>query len=313
MTENTARIVLGAMRFGTDVPEQVATDILDAYVDGGGTVVDTANCYTFWESEDGFGGQSEELLGRWLARRPGLVDRVSLSTKVGAEPTVAGGWPTAREGLSGTAIRAGIEGSLKRLGVDHVDTYWAHMDDRATDQAETVDAFAEVVERGQAKVLGCSNFATWRVERARTLAGDRPRFTALQLRDSYLRPRPDVEVEGQSHRFGWVTEETLDYAETFGLDIWAYTPLLRGAFDRPERLPEPYQHAGTENRLRVLSDVAAEMGVTSSAVVLAWLIGRTPSITPIVGVTSTAQIEAALAAGRLDLSTAQRQRLDAAG
>ena len=89
--------------------------------------------------------------------------------------------------------------------------------------------------------------------------------------------------------------------------------LLRGAFERRDRLPEPYEHAGTSRRLSVLAEVAAELSASPSQVVLAWLIGRTPSITPIVGVSSAAQLEAALAGARLVLSADQQQRLDAAG
>ena len=80
------RLVLGAMTFGTTVDEATAFDLLDRFVDAGGRWIDTADCYAFWASESGYGGQSEEVLGRWLAARLGVRDRVLLSTKFGAEP-----------------------------------------------------------------------------------------------------------------------------------------------------------------------------------------------------------------------------------
>lgn len=315
-SHTTVPLVLGAMLFGTRLGDAEAFPILDRYVDGGGTVIDTANCYAFWASPSGQGGQSEELIGRWLAKRPGMADRVRLSTKVGAGPTVVGDWPGSAEGLSRATIRAGIEGSLKRLGVDGVHQYWAHMDDRRTDQHETVEALAEVVADGYAVELGCSNFALWRVERARSIAAARglPGFSALQLQHSYVHPRPGVPVPDQSHRFGGVTDEALDYVETYGLGLWAYTPLLHGSFDRPDRpLPEPYEHRGTNRRLAVLASVATELGVSRSQVVLAWLTGGQVPVSPIVGVSTGEQVDAALAGARLTLSEDQRQRLDAAG
>ena len=310
------QLALGAMYFGTRVADREAFAILDRYVDGGGTLIDTANCYAFWDSPTGHGGQSEELIGRWLARRPGMADRVVLSTKVGAEPTVVGDWPASAEGLSRKVILSGIEGSLKRMGTDHVGVLWAHMDDRKTPQAETVEAFAEVVGRGYATEVGCSNFPMWRVERARGIAAAAgiPGFSALQLRHSYVRPRPGVQAPEHDHLFGSVTEETLDYVETEGLALWAYTPLLRGSYDRPDRpMLEPFQHPGTERRLAALASVSAELGVTNTQVVLAWLAGGRPPVTSIVGVSTPEQVDAALAGVRLELSAEHRQRLDSAG
>src|SRR6478735_4395505 len=93
-------LVLGTMYFGTRTDEATSYALLDRYVEAGGRVLDTANCYSFWMSDTGHGGQSEALLGRWLAANPGLRDELVIATKVGVEPTDGGG----TEGLSAAVI-----------------------------------------------------------------------------------------------------------------------------------------------------------------------------------------------------------------
>lgn len=307
-------LALGAMFFGTRYDERASFELLDRFVDGGGTLIDTSNNYPFWEHPSGHGGASESLLGAWFAARPGVRDRVVLSTKVGAEPLVPGGYPDQIEGLSRAAIDNAIKGSLERMGVEHVDLYWAHIDDRSVPIEEAVGAFGSLVDRGVVRQLGASNHATYRVEKARAAARAQnvAGYTALQLRYSYLRPRPHVQLD--THRFGSVTEETLDYAVAQGLDVWAYAPLIEGGYVRPDKpLPEGYDHPGTTRRLAALDEVAAELDATRNQVVLAWLIGGTPSITPAVGVSSVAHLDEAMAGARLTLSADQRARLDTAG
>jgi aryl-alcohol dehydrogenase-like predicted oxidoreductase len=311
----TTNIALGAMLFGTVLDERRSFDILDRFVDAGGSWIDTANCYAFWESPSGLGGQSEELLGRWLARRPGVRDRVRISTKVGCEPTVAGRFPETAEGLSAAAVKSGIDGSLRRLGTDHVELYWAHMEDRRTPLEETVAAFDELVSAGTVGALGCSNHAIWRVERARQIARTHgwARYTALQQHLTYLKPRPGTRPT-VSHRFGAVSDEVVDYLESHpDLSLWVYTPLLNGRYTRMDKpLPPEYEHPGTARRLTVLDEVVAETGTTRNHVVLAWLAGGNPAATPIVGVSTVEQLDEALAGVALELTPEQRERLDAA-
>src|SRR5690606_9957612 len=151
------RLVLGAMMFGITIDEPTSVRLLDRFVEAGGEWIDTADCYAFWASDSGYGGDSEALIGRWLAARPGMRDRVKLSTKFGAEPRDADDWPASRTGLSRTAIRSQLEGSLERLGTDHVDLVWAHMEDRSVPIEETAEAMAELVSDGTARRLGTSN------------------------------------------------------------------------------------------------------------------------------------------------------------
>jgi aryl-alcohol dehydrogenase-like predicted oxidoreductase len=308
-------LALGAMCFGTLTDERRSFEILDRFVDAGGVWIDTANCYAFWEDPTGFGGQSEAVLGRWMASRPGVRDRVKVSTKVGCEPTEAGRFPQTAEGLSAGVIKSGIEGSLRRLGTDHVELYWAHKPDPATPLEETVAAFDELVSSGTVGRLGGSNYPVWQIERARQIARDNggAGFTAVQQHHTYLRPRPATQPT-VVHRFGAVTDEVLHYLEHHpDMALWAYTPLLSGCYTRADKpLPAEYDHPGTARRLAVLDEIAVETGANRNRGVLAWLTGGNPTATPIVGVSTVDQLDEAVAGVSLELTAEQRERLDSA-
>ncbi|MCW2775259.1 MAG: oxidoreductase [Nocardioides sp.] len=293
-------LVLGTMYFGTRTDEATSFALLDRFVQAGGRVLDTANCYSFWSSPTGHGGQSEAVLGRWLAANPGLRPELVIATKVGVEPTDDGG----AEGLSARVIERAAARSRERLGVDAIDLYWAHSEDRSTDLEETVAAFGALVRDGAVRRLGVSNHPTWRVEQARSIAarlGVEP-YTALQLTTSYVEPRPGAQVPGKDHRFGFVTDETVDYVQTHPeIDLWVYSPLVQGSFDRADRpFPEAYDHPGTTSRLAALDILARDRRVPASQVVLAWLVAK--GWKPIVGVSSVEQLESALASDRISLT-----------
>lgn len=295
------------MYFGTSTDTATSYALLDRFVEAGGTTIDTANCYAFWASASGHGGQSEALVGDWLREHPGLREQLTIATKVGVEPADDGG----NEGLSPEVVRREAERSRERLGLEVIDLYWAHGEDRRALIEETAHAMGALVADGIVGRLGISNHPTWLVERARgyALARDLAPFEALQLTTSYVEPRPGAAVEGKDHRFGWVTEETRDYVASNGLEMWAYSPLIQGSYDRADRpLPQAYDHPGTTARLAVLAEVAAERNVAPSQVVLAWLLAQ--GTRPIVGVSSVEQLESALDAGRLDLDDETMARLD---
>lgn len=305
-----SELVLGAMYFGTRTDANTSFALLDRFVEAGGRTIDTANCYAFWADESGAGGQSEAVIGEWLRGDAGRRERVEISTKVGVEPDPHGGV----EGLSPDVVRRESARSLERLGVDTVDLYWAHAPDPGTPVAETAEVMDELVRNGVARRLGASNFPTWLVERARGHAAQRALtpFTALQLSTSYVEQRPGAPVEGKDHRFGWVTEETRHYVAAHDLELWAYSPLLQGAFDRPDRaFPEAYDHPGTTRRLAVLQDVAGRLGVRPGQVVLSWLLHSSPVVRPIIGVSSVEQLDEAIAAGELALDEELMAELDA--
>jgi len=305
-------LVLGAMMFGTTIDEDTSFALLDRFVEAGGTWIDTADCYSFWASDSGHGGDSEALLGRWLAARPGVRDRVRIATKLGAEPRWPGSWPAHRAGLSPRAVREAFAGSLRRLGVDRVDLLWLHQEDRTVPIESTVDAVGELVAAGSVGRVGASNHPAWRVERARRHAldtGTTP-IDAFQLSTTYLRPRPGTLPPGNEHPFGVLGDEQRDYATEHGIEVWAYTPLLSGAYDNPDKeVPEVYDHPATTRRLAKLDKAAAELGVPRGQVVLAWLLAH--GIRPILGGSKLHQLDSALEGVRLELPAELVARLDA--
>jgi aryl-alcohol dehydrogenase-like predicted oxidoreductase len=306
VTLKVSQLCLGTMYFGYRTDEQTSLAILDRFLEAGGNFLDTANNYGQWHGD---AGESERVIGRWRRSR-GVTDEVVLATKVGAR-TLQPGDPSPEhwQGLGAKTIREDAETSLRQLGVDRLDLYYAHIDDRATPLEETVDAMAELAERGTVGLLGASNHATWRIERARAIAraAGRPAYSCVQQEYSYLRARP---APGQVNL---ITEELVDYAGAEGLTLLAYSPLLKGRYARPDAAaPAGYDHPGNQPRLAVLGEVAAELGATPNQVVLAWLMQGRPPIIPVVGASSVAQLDELLGAVDLELDEEIRRRLDEA-
>ncbi|MGW2918112.1 aldo/keto reductase [Streptomyces angustmyceticus] len=306
-------VCLGTLPFGTTVDAPTAFAILDRFAEAGGTFVDTANHYACWVP-GARGDESELLLGRWLRSRD-AAGRTVVATAVGARPDPARGgeWPANAEGLGGPAVRAGIEGSLRRLGTDRVDLLHAHGDDRGVRLDDTVETLAGLVRDGTVGSLGAGDFRTWRLAEARRSAAGRglPGFRAVQRRHTYLRPRRGGPARDRGVE---ADEELLDYAAAHpDLTLLGYGTLMGGAYSRAGRpLPERYDHPGSVARLRVLAEVAAECGATVNQVVLAWLMGGPVPVVPVLGVSSPAQLDEALAALDLRLDPVQRARLDTA-
>lgn len=190
-TVHVSELCLGTMYFGTRIDEPTSFAILDRFVDAGGTFIDTANCYCFW-TDGGQGGESERLIGRWLRSR-GLRDKVVLASKVGAQIVDPSRPYSARnrEGLAASTIKAQAAQSLKQLGVDRLDVYYTHVDDRATTLEQTLRGLAELVSNGDVAVVGASNYPTWRLALVRDIArrSGLPLFRAVQMRHSYLEAR----------------------------------------------------------------------------------------------------------------------------
>lgn len=306
---DAGEIALGTMHFGTREDRATSHAILDRFVERGGRWLDTSNNYSFWADPSGTGGASERVLGSWWQGDTGLRDQVWVSTKVGANPTTPGAGAGSLEGLSPSAIVDGLEQSLERLQTDHVELCWAHVEDRTVDLAAQVEAFGSLVADGRVGRLGASNHAVWRVERARSLARarDLAPFSALQLRHSLLQPIPFVPLPSWGHVVA--TPEALDYVEAEGLGLWAYSTLLGGAYVEDDRLQQPYRHPETTRRLATLDRAARRLGATRNQVVLAWLLGSSPRVTPIVGVSSLDQLDEAMDARDLRLDDDVRAEL----
>jgi aryl-alcohol dehydrogenase-like predicted oxidoreductase len=296
-----SELCLGTMYFGYRTPEDVAFAVLDRFLDAGGNFLDTANNYGQWHGE---AGESERVIGRWMKSR-GVTGQMVVATKVGARTTVPGN-PDARhwQGLGSQAIAADADLSRRNLGVDRLDLYYAHIDDRDTQLEETVDALAGLAERGTVGLLGASNTATWRIERARGLAHRRPAYSCVQQQYTYLPALPDP---GQ---LNLITEELKDYAAAENLALLAYSPLLGGAYrDLGKPLPAAYDHPTAQARLAALHEVAAGLGASANQVVLAWLLHSDPPVIPIPGASNVAQLDELLAATELKLDDAQLARL----
>jgi aryl-alcohol dehydrogenase-like predicted oxidoreductase len=326
--EQVSQFALGCMLMGTDTDEASSVEMLNRYVEGGGNFLDTANCYAWWRRRGSHGGESEELLGRWFASH-GRRDDVFLATKGSAavrDPeelfTDAGeqvGWDIVQshfEGAGADTLRHALDASLRRLGTDHVDLYYVHVDDRSTPLEETLEALAGIVASGKARYLGWSNVRTWRLERIRQLAAQRGWIApvAVQQQHSYLRPRA-----GLDHA-SIVDGEQLDYLrEHDDLTLVAYSPILKGIYDDPLKraghpVMAPYEGPDAEARLAAVAGVAAEVGVTPNQLVLAWLMQQnSPRTVALIGPRTVPQFEATLPALDVTLTDDQLARLAAAG
>lgn len=305
---------LGTMHLGTRIGERDSFAVLDRFVELGGRWLDTADNYYFAQDPSGLGGQSEALIGRWLRANPGAP--VWLSTKVGAEPNRPGGFPDDLEGLAPAAVGRALERSLERLGVDEVDLYWAHIEDHDEPFAQVVETFGTLAADGRIGAWGLSNHPSWRLAEARLLA-ERAGLaapSAYQQRYTYLQPAPGAEVEGQPVALGVLSVDGVDLLRrTPEVSGWAYTPLLRGAYDREDRPLSPeYLHPGNERRLEALGEIASARGLSRGQIVLAWLSGGAPALVPVIGGSRLDQLEHAWTGARTVLTAEERALLDVA-
>lgn len=294
---------LGAMYFGSRNDRATSYRMLDRYVDAGGTFIDTANIYAWWV--EGFrGGESEMLLGEWMRER-GNRDRLFIASKVGFQ------YDDVQRGLSAAQIEAECDKSLRRMGVDTIDLYYAHVDDRTTPMHETMEAFDRLVRAGKVRYLGASNFMAYRLERAHTLSKQNgwPDYVCLQQRHTYLRPKPGASFDPQLS----LTDELVDYCRANQVTILAYSSLLSGAYTRADRpVPDQYRSPDADARLAVLREVAAAHNVTPNQVILAWLTQQEQPIIPVMAASSDEQMSENLAALDLHLSPEEMERLNTA-
>ncbi|MDX3004725.1 aldo/keto reductase [Kribbella solani] len=310
-----SQIALGAMLMGTATDESTSYAVLDRYVEAGGTFIDTANNYAYWVNGTQ-GGESEQLLGRWMRSR-GVGDELAIATKVGGRPLQpANQLSESVEGLQG--VKESLARSLENLGRDHIDVYYAHIDDYSVPVEQQVETFGSLVKDGSVGLVGLSNYWTWRLERYRALAAQAglPGYDLLQYHHTYFRSRTDRGgLRAKEGTLGVADGNLLTYLRSEpGLTLVAYTPLLSGAYVRADRpLDELYDHAGTRARKAALDKVVKETGATANQVVLSWLTGGEIPTIALVGASSVAQIDDSLAAADLELTVDQRQRLDAAG
>jgi aryl-alcohol dehydrogenase-like predicted oxidoreductase len=302
---------LGTMHFGSRTGKETSYRILDQYVEAGGSFLDTANNYAMWVP--GYvGGESETLLGEWMRERRNRA-QMFIATKVGFN------YPGVERGLRAHQIETECEKSLKRLGVDTIDLYYAHRDDRNTPMEETLEAFDRLIGAGKVRFIGASNFLAWRLEEARWVSRTHgstelaeagwAEYCCIQQRYSYIRPKPGADFDPQIA----TNDDLLDYCRTRGIRMLAYSPLLSGAYTRADRVfSEQYRGPDTDARLAALKAMSGEVGATANQVVLAWMVQSDPVVIPLVGASTVDQLQENLGALTIELSAGQVARLDGA-
>ncbi|WP_426661583.1 aldo/keto reductase [Rhodanobacter aciditrophus] len=299
-----APLVLGGNVFGWSVDEKRAFELLDAFVDGGGNLVDTADVYPAWVPGNR-GGESETIIGKWL-KQSGKREHVLIASKVAK-------W-VEHPGLSPINLRAAVEGSLKRLQTDRIDLYFAHQDDASVPMHETLGEFARLIGEGKVRAIGASNFTADRVAESLAVAKEYglPRYECLQPEYNLVR------------RAGYEAElEPLARAE--GLGVVCYYALasgfLSGKYRSTADLARSSARGGAARRflnphglgvLAALDAVAAAHRATPVQVALAWLIARPGLTAPIASATSVAQLEELLGALSLTLGADEITALDRA-
>ena len=302
---HVAPLALGGNVFGWNVDEKVSFALLDAFVEAGFNLVDTADMYSSW-APGNRGGESETIIGRWL-QRSGKREQVVLATKVAK-------WAE-RPGLSADNIAAAIDDSLRRLHTDVVDLYQAHEDDESVPLEETLGAFARLIEAGKVRAIGASNYSATRLREALQISADYhlPRYESLQPEyNLYDRAGYEAELEPLAR------EPELGVIGYYALARGFLSGKYRSAADagksrvRGGEVAAQYLNPRGLRILTALDDVAASHTATPAQVALAWLIARPGITAPIVSATRVEQLHDVLAAARLQLSAQDIAQLDAA-
>lgn len=296
-------LCLGGNVFGWTADGPASLAILDAYAGAGGNFIDTADSYSQW-AQGNSGGESEIIIGRWLRRR-GRRDDVVIATKVGQS--------VRSPGLSPANIRATAEASLRRLGVDHIDLYYAHEDDPATPLADTMAAFDELVRAGKARYIAASNYSAPRLAAALAAARqqDTAGYVALQAHYNLVHRG---EYEGDLAAL--CARERLSCIAYSALADGFLTGKYRHGRDLPasERVGDAavYLTADGEAALGALDIVAARHGAPVAAVALAWLTAQPTVTAAIASARTPGQLKDLLQAPSLELTAEDLALLDAA-
>jgi aryl-alcohol dehydrogenase-like predicted oxidoreductase len=300
-----APLMLGGNVFGWTADEGTSFKVLDAFVAAGLDFIDTADSYSTWVPGHK-GGESETIIGNWI-RRSGKRDKVVIATKVGSEI------PGQGKGLSKAWTMRQVEASLERLQTDYIDLYQSHRDDPNTPVEETLEAYAQLVQQGKVRVIGCSNFTAERTRES--LAASRkhgwPRYESLQPHyNLYERATYETTLEALA------VEEKLGVVPYYSLASGFLTGKYRSENDLSKsprgQAAKKYLNDRGLRILQALDQVAERLHAVPAQVALAWLMAR-PSITaPIASATSVEQLNELAGATRLELSTADIEQLNRA-
>jgi aryl-alcohol dehydrogenase-like predicted oxidoreductase len=298
---DVSRLCLGGNVFGWTIDEQASFGVLDAYVQAGGNFIDTADIYGR-RGPSGL-GESERIIGRWLAAR-GNREQLVIATKVGMAPD--------DPGLSEEQVTQGAENSLKRLGVDRIDLFYAHRDDPDTPLEETLGAFQRLIDSGKIRHAAASNYSAARLAEA-VRVGERhgmAGYVALQPHYNLLERDYEGELEQLCARAG------LACVPYFGLARGFLTGKYRregGPIDSPraEGVRELYCNERGFAALAALDRIATAHATTVAAVSLAWLAAQPTVAAPIASATSPEQLAGLLPSLTLELSAEETAALTA--
>ena len=297
-------LCLGGNVFGWTADREASFAVLDAYVSAGGNFVDTANGYSHWAAGNS-GGESEQIIGAWLAARGNREDIV-LATKVG------GTMPGLAPGLGAETIRRAIDDSLRRLQTDYVDLYFVHFDDLDTPLEETLGALDALVVAGKVRHLGASNYSAERLAAALAI-GRREHLAPLTV----LQPHYNLlEREFEGPLRAVCLEYHLANVPYYALASGFLTGKYRSqgpteVTPRGEAV-RPYLGERGAAVLSMLDAVAAERSTTLAAVAIAWLAAQPTVVAPIASARNPDQLQALLPAVSLALTAGELERLDRA-
>ena len=301
-----APLILGGNVFGWTADQDTSFAVLDAFVAGGGTMIDTADVYSAWVPGHK-GGESESVIGAWL-KASGKREQVQIATKVGMLPGEGG------EKLAPARIAAACDASLQRLGVETIDLYFAHQDDDAVAQEDALAAFAKLIDAGKVRALGASNFHAARLKSANDAATAHglPHYHVLQPEYNLVSRH---KFEGQLQDY--CVEHNIGVVPYYGLASGYLTGKYRSAADFGKSVRGGRMQAFMDGTgpavLDAMDAIAEETGASLAQIALAWLAAQPGVTAPIASATSVAQVEELIGAMDLTLSTDQIDRLTNAG
>ncbi len=316
-----APLALGGNVFGWTADEASSFRILDAFVDAGGSMIDTADVYSAWAPGHS-GGESETVIGNWLKRDPAKRGKVVIATKVGfldgkLENVSYDGKADSVEyvaSLHPEVIARASEASLKRMGIETIDLYYQHRDNPDVPLADSLGAFEKLRKAGKIRTTGLSNFSAVRVEEALSVAHREGIDAAVAVQGWYnLVERGKFEGELQDV----VTARGISFFPYYSLANGFLTGKYRSTDDvgKSVRGARNMEYIGSPRGnavLAALQAVSAETGAAMATVALAWTKAQPGVGAPIASATSLAQAEQLIAALTLDLTPTQIEALNAA-
>ncbi|WP_269500123.1 aldo/keto reductase [Castellaniella sp. S9] len=298
-------LVFGANVLGWTMDEATSFRVLDAYVDGGFTAIDTADSYSRWVP--GNDSESEKIIGRWLHAR-GNRDRVLVLTKVGSD------MGQGKRDLSSAWIEQAVEGSLRRLQTDYIDLYQSHWPDPTVSHEETLRAYDRLIQAGKVRHIGCSNFDAALLAQAQSVAEDLglARYETVQ---NELNLYSRSAYEGPVQDF--VVKNGLSALSYFSLASGFLTGKYRSVADLAGRPRGTWLEKYFDDRglriLAALDEVAGARGVQQAEVAIAWINAQPGVAAAIASATSLEQLDVLMRAARLRLTDAELARLNEAG